>query len=116
MRMAAGIIAIGLSLIMLMQSCTITGLSGISEDTGMGEAGALGMGVAIMMFFGGAFVFGLPTVAMVIFLLAFVASLAGKEHFPDMEIWGYVCLVLAALAFFGRRKKHSPKEGGSEAE
>ncbi|MBU3262205.1 hypothetical protein KPG71_19495, partial [Roseovarius sp. PS-C2] len=62
MKIAVGIIGITLALIALLQSCTITGLSGISEDQATGEAGAFGMMTAFLMFFGGAFAFGLPRI------------------------------------------------------
>jgi len=39
MKIAVGIIALVLSMVALMQFCTITGLSGITNDSAVGEAG-----------------------------------------------------------------------------
>jgi len=100
MKIAVGIIGIALALIALVQSCTITALSGITEDQATGEAGSLGMVTAFLMFFGGAFAFSLPRVAQVFFGLAFLASIPARENFPDMWVWGIVSAVLAGLLFF----------------
>lgn len=105
MKIAVGIIGLFLSLIALMQSCTITGLSGLADDQAVGEAGALGMATAILMFFGSAFSFGLPKVARVLFLLAFLVSIPAREAFPDMWVWGVASLILGVLLVFVKTKK-----------
>ncbi|RDC68891.1 hypothetical protein DLJ49_19585 [Rhodovulum sp. 12E13] len=107
MKIAVGIIGITLALIALMQSCTITGLSGIVEDEATGEAGAMGMLTAFLMFFGGAFAFGVPRVAQVFFGLAFLASIPARENFPDMWVWGIISAILAGLLFFHKKPKKS---------
>lgn len=113
MKIAVGIIGIFLSLIVLMQSCTITGLSGLTEDELTGQAGAVGMLSALLMFFGGAFAFGLPRVAQFVFLASFLVSIPARKEFPDMFIWGIASLVLAALLIVAVKK---PKEKNVEHE
>jgi hypothetical protein len=70
----------------------------------------IGMLVGVLLFIGGAFSFGLPLVAAIIFALAgvfaFLASTSGT--FGDIVVWGFIALALAATAFFtwraGKRK------------
>lgn len=113
MKIAVGIIGIALALIALMQSCTITGLSGLAEDQAAGEAGALGMLTALLMFFGGAFAFGVPRVAQILFVAAFFVSIPARENFPDMWVWGIISAALAVLLFFHKKSVEgkSPQEG-----
>lgn len=107
MKIAVGIIGITLGLIALMQSCTITGLSGIVEDEVTGEAGAMGMITALLMFFGGAFSFGVPRAAQVFFGLAFLVSIPARDNFADMWVWGIISAILAGLLFFHKKPKES---------
>ena len=100
MKIAVGVIGLVLSMIALMQSCTITGLSGLANDSTMGNAGSLGVLTAILMFFGAAFSFGLPKVARVLFALSFFVSIPARSAFPDMWIWGFVSLILGLLLMF----------------
>ena len=97
MKMAVGIIGLVFSMIALVQSCTITGLSSLADKQDVGQAGAVGMLTAILMFLGAAFTFGLPKVARVLFALSFFASIPAREHFPDMWIWGIVSAILCVL-------------------
>lgn len=107
MKIAVGIIALAFSLIALLQSCAVTGLSGAVGQTSSQEAGGIGMLVAVAMFFGGAFSFGVPKVASVMFGAAFGLSLLARKDFPDMQIWGYLALILGVLLllFSGSKKK-----------
>lgn len=102
MKIAVGIIGLVLSMIALMQSCTITGLSGLAKNTQFGEAGAFGVLTSFLMFFGAAFSFGLPKVARVLFVLGFLASIPARKTFPDMWIWGVACLILGILLMLSR--------------
>lgn len=104
MKIAVGIIALVLSMIALMQSCTVTTLSGLADDVESSGAGALGMMTAILMFFGGAFSFGLPKVARIIFALGFLVSIPARAEYPDMLIWGIASLILGVLLFFIKNK------------
>lgn len=112
MKIAVGIIALVFSMIALLQSCTIRGLSGMANDEQIGQAGALGMLTATLMFFGGAFSFGLPRVARVLFALGFLASIPARKHFPDMWVWGIACAILAVLLSFVKSAKVS--QNGAE--
>lgn len=103
MKIAVGIIGITLAIIALVQSCTLTGLSNLVEDEASGEAGAMGMLTAFLMFFGGAFAFGVPRVAQVLFVLGFLASIPARENFPDMWLWGIISAVLAGLLFLHKK-------------
>lgn len=115
MKIAVGIIALVLSMIALLQSCTITGLSGLANDEQVGQAGALGMLTAILMFFGGAFSFGLPGVARVLFVLGFLASIPAREQFPDMWVWGIASAILAGLLLFVKSPKASSSNANSKS-
>lgn len=115
MKIAVGIIAIFFSLIALLQSCALTGLSNIAEDEATAEAGLMGTLVALFMFFGGAFSFALPTVARVMFLIGFAMSwLGNREDFPDLVVWGWVSLILAALISFFIRSEGKQQSGKPE--
>jgi hypothetical protein len=111
MKIAVGIIGMFLGLLVLLQSCTVAAGSGLLQDKATSGAGAIGMLVGVLFFIAGAFSFGLPLVAAVIFavagLFAFLAATQGT--FGDITIWGVVALVLALMAFFawrsGRKKK-----------
>ena len=108
MKIAVGIIGLVLSMMALLQSCTLTGISGISGDTSIQQASSLGMLAAILMFFGGAFSFGLPKVARVVFVLSFLASIPARKAFPDMWVWGFASLFLSLLLLFVTTRQ-SPK-------
>jgi hypothetical protein len=103
MKIAVGIIALVLSMMTFLQSCTITGLSGMVEDTATAQAGASGMATGFLMFLGGAFAFGAPRVARVLFVFAFFVSIPAWKDFPDMRVWGIICLILAVLLFFQQK-------------
>lgn len=115
MKIAVGIIGIFFSLVALLQSCTITGLSSLADNAQVGAAGSMGMLVSLLMFAGGAFAFGIPVVARVLFVLGFLLSLFAKKDFPDMMIWGWLSLALAVLLSFGAKAKGSEKSSGSRA-
>jgi hypothetical protein len=109
MKIAVGIIGLALSMIALLQSCAITGLSGLANDQAVGEAGAMGMVTAFLMFFGGAFSFGLPGVARVLFALGFLASIPARESYPDMWVWGIASAGLGGLLLFVKSTKKDSK-------
>ena len=76
----------------------------MTKDEAVLQASSLGMLTALLMFFGAAFAFGLPRVAQVLFGLAFLVSIPARDEYPDMWVWGIVCLVLGCLLFFVRPK------------
>lgn len=108
MKIAVGIIAIMLSLLVMLQSCTIGTASHMLGDQNTSEAGAMGLFAGLLLFFGGAFAFGLPVVSACLFTLAGLMALLGAAEFPDLTIWAVIAFGLAALSFFawrsGKRK------------
>lgn len=108
MKIAIGIIGLMLGLLVLLQSCTVGTASHMIGNEAGGDAGALGILAGMLLFVGGAFAFGLPIVSTVTFTLAGLIAFAGSAEFPDLQIWGFVSLGMAALAFFawrsGRKK------------
>ena len=110
MKLAIGIIAIACSFMAFLQSCTVTGLSELAGEQSIQAAGAFGALTAFLMFLGGAFTFGLPGVARVLFFLSALASVPAREEFPDSVLWGGLSLVLCVLLIVFVRK---PKEGAS---
>lgn len=103
MKIAVGIIAIMLSLLVMLQSCTVGTASHIVGDQTTSEAGAMGLFAGLLLFFGGAFAFGLPVVSACLFTLAGLMALIGAAEFPDLTIWANVAFVLAGLSFFAWR-------------
>jgi apolipoprotein N-acyltransferase len=109
MKIATGIIAIMLGLLVILQSCTISTLSSVTENQATFDAGAAGIFTGFLLFVGGAFAFGLPFVAMIVFALAGLVALLGINEFPDLKSWAGVSVVMALLAFVAwrsDRKKH----------
>jgi hypothetical protein len=105
MRVATGIIAIVLSLVVGAQALLVTGLSNMANDEQSAGEGGVGVFVAILLFLGGAFAFGLPQVSIVLLLIAGVLGLAVSANYGDLAVWGVASLILAAMAFFGWRGK-----------
>lgn len=103
MKIALGIIAIMLGILVLLQSCTVGTASHLTGDAATTDAGMLGILAGLLLFVGGAFAFGLPIVSTVIFVLAGLIALAGSTEFPDLKIWGFVSLGMAVMAFFAWR-------------
>ena len=110
MKVAVGIIGITLAMIAFLQSCTVGGLSNIAGEEAVAGAAALGGLTAFFMFLGGAFSFGLPGVARVLFALAFLVSIPARKDFPDMWVWGIVSALLGCLLWFTRTKKSKETE------
>lgn len=103
MRIAVGITGIVLSFVSFLQSGILTFASSFAQEQALGEAGAVGMLMAFLMFLGGAFSFGVPKVALVMFIFTFLLSFVAKDAFPDAAFWGYVNLALGGLlAKFGQ--------------
>lgn len=111
MRIATFVIGLFVSLVILLQSCTIYGLGSIGESFGSTEAGeisgsgAVGILAALAAFVATAFVLRMPTVSLLLYVIAalfgFAASASG---FSDMRIWGIGMLILAGMSYWGRRE------------
>lgn len=119
MRIATLILSIVVFGIISFQSCAAFALGGLADSMsdGKGEQAASGAGgilVAIVTLVALAFVWGLPFVSMILYIIAALSAFAtAAMGFPDMNIWGFVLLVLAVLSFFGwreKRKKRAPAE------
>lgn len=104
MKIAVGIISIGISIFVMVQAMAITGLSNLAEQETMQQAGSVGVLVALLIFVGGAFTFGLPKAAGFIFVIAAILAFMISSDFPDMGIWGVFALVFGLLAFLASRK------------
>jgi hypothetical protein len=104
MKIAIGIIGIGISIFVMLQAMAIAGLGGLAEEEAMQQAGSVGVLVAFLVFVASAFTFGLPKVAGVIFFVAALLGFMVSSDFPDMGVWGGVALVLGVLAFIAGRK------------
>ncbi len=117
MKIAIGIISMFLGLLVLLQSCTVGTASHMLGEQATADAGAVGMLVGLLYFIGGAFSFGLPVVAMVVFaiasLLAFAAGASGS--FSDMTVWAVVAIILAVGAFFTWRSARKAKAAMNNA-
>lgn len=105
MRIATGIIGLVFSVGMFLQTMAVYGLSNLGDDDATTQAGAVGLLAAFLMFVGGALVFGLPRLALVVFVLSALSAFAGSGDFPDLAYWGGLALVLAAMSFLGWRGK-----------
>ncbi|MCT4553231.1 MAG: hypothetical protein N4A53_00935 [Pelagimonas sp.] len=109
MKIALGIVGILLSLIVMMQSCTITGLSGLADNAETGAAGAIGLISGFIFFVAAALSFSLPRAAGVTFLLSALLASAGAQDFPDLAIWAAIAGVMGVMAFLtgylAKRKK-----------
>ena len=86
MKIAVGIIGIGISIFVMLQAMAIAGLGGLAEEEAMQQAGSVGVLVALLMFVASAFTFGLPKVAGVIFVVAALLAFMVSGDFPDMGV------------------------------
>ncbi|MGD9744326.1 MAG: hypothetical protein AB7V53_16910, partial [Dongiaceae bacterium] len=100
MKIAVGIIGIVIGLLALLQSCVATTAGRLAQKPEMVQAASLGVGAAFFTFIAGAFAFGLPLVAAIIFVLAALMAFMAAGAFPDMGIWGAVDIILAAMSLF----------------
>lgn len=116
MKIATGIIAMLLGLIVLLQSCTVGTASHLIGNQASSDAGAAGVGAGFLIFVGGAFAFALPAVSVFIFAAAGLLALTGAADFPDLQVWAVFSGILAAMALVGwhsdRKKKRTPAVAG----
>lgn len=110
MKIAVGIIGIGVSIFVMLQAMAVAGLGGLAEEEAMQQAGSVSILVAFFMFVASAFTFGLPKAGGIIFIIAAVLAFLVSGDFPDMGIWGALGLVLGLLAIFAGRKAASGKK------
>jgi len=106
MRIAVLIIALCLTMLVGLQSCAVfVGGSAIGQETSA-QGGAVGLLIAIFFIIGAAFALKVPFISTIVFGLAALLGLAvgATTDFKDMQIWGGVSLVLAALSYLGIRE------------
>jgi hypothetical protein len=115
MKIATGIIAIMLGLLVLMQSCTIGAGSSLLGDQATADAGAVGIIAGFLLFVGGAFSFGLPMIGGIVFLAAALVAFTGIEQFPDLQVWAVMSFILAVMAFFAARSDRKKKNTSAKA-
>ena len=115
MKIATGIIGLMIGLLVLVQSCTATTAARFAGREELIQAGSVGVLAAFLTFVAGAFAFGLPFVAMVLFIIAGLLGFLASGAFTDMAIWGTVDMILALMAFFAwrsaRKAKQAPEAG-----
>lgn len=120
MKIATGIIAMLLGMLVLLQSCTIGTASHMIGDKASADAGGIGLIAGFLIFVGGAFAFGLPFISMIVFALAGLLALVGAAEFPDLRVWAVACAILALMAFFawrtGRKTKSRPASLSTQPE
>lgn len=108
MRIAVLILGLILGAIMFFQTFLVYSLSGVANDRGAGESGAVGLLMALIWLVACALVIPLPIVSTIAFVLAGLLGFAAADNFPDLQIWGGISLVLAILSlvgWFGKRKQ-----------
>lgn len=111
MKIAVGIIGIGVSIFVMLQAMAVAGLGGLSEEETMRQAGSVSILAAFLMFIAAAFTFGLPKVGGVIFIISAILAFLVSGDFPDMAIWGSLGIILGVLAVLAGRKSKNEKKG-----
>lgn len=112
MRIAAMIIALGLMLVVGLQSCAVFVGGSAIEDQATSDGGALGIFVALLFLIGAAFVLAFPLASFIAFTLAGIVGLGGgaSTEFTDLTIWGIVSFVLAVLSLLAIREKRKKSQ------
>jgi len=112
MRIATLILSIVVFVLMSLQSCSAAFLGSMADSLGsekgeqIATAGGGGILVSIVALIALAFVWGFPLVSMILYFIgALLAFATASMGFNDMQIWGFVLLVLGAFSFLGWREK-----------
>ncbi len=103
MKVATGTIGLIVGLLVLLQSCTLTGAAALGQNASMTEAGQVGMLVGFLFFVGGAFAFGVPLVGAIVFALASLLGFGLAGDFEDMGVWAVIALILGAMSLWSWR-------------
>jgi hypothetical protein len=111
MRIAGGIIAIFLALIVLVQSLA----AGVADsiDKSGGSGGSFGFFVAILFVVAGALLIGgVMKGALGTWLAAGVLAWIGAASsiFTDLWVWGFVAFVYAISCYWGYRRAKRPSQ------
>lgn len=112
MKVAVGIIGILLGLVSMLQSCAVATGGSIAANQDLAGAGSVGVLVGLLFFVGGAFAFGLPLVAAIVFVVGSLFAFLAANAFPDMRIWAFADIILGVMAFSAWRRSRTPKATG----
>lgn len=111
MRIATGVIALVIMLVVGVQSCMVTGLGSLGQDEDLAGGGAIGVLVGFLFLLGGAFSFARPKISMVVFgiaaLFGFIGSTTG---FSDLSVYAWASLILACMSYFGDKELRKKQE------
>lgn len=110
MKVALGIIGIGLSVLVMLQSIVFDGVDSLIQEEVL-YAGSVGVLVAFLIFVAAAFSFRLPLVGGVIFAISGFLAFSISAIFPDMAFWGSTSLILGTLAGFSGWKERVASRG-----
>ena len=110
MRIAVGIIALVLGIVVTLQALAVFGLSNIANDQLTMESAAVAILMGALIFVGGAFSFGLAGLAQLIFVVCVLLSFVADDKVPDAALWRVACLVLALLLLFRGEKAAQQKQ------
>lgn len=103
MRIAVLVIALCLTLIVGLQSCTVLVGGSVTENPDMASGGSMGLLLAILFIAGAGFVMALPRVSAVLFGIAAVLGYGAAQTTPfsDLTIWALVAAGLGVMSYFG---------------
>ena len=115
MRVAVLILGLILGALMFFQTVLVGALSGVASnlDTqnvaarASGDAAAMGVAMALLWLVACALVIPVPVVSAVFFSVAGLVGIANAKAFPDLQVWGVISFVLAAMSvigWFGKRR------------
>lgn len=100
MRIAVMVIALCLTAVVGLQSCTVMVDGHLSQNEGLRGGGASGILIALCFTLGAAFAIGLPRISQIIFsVAAAIGFLVGAENgFADLKFRGVVSLSLCLMS------------------
>lgn len=104
MRIAVLVIGLFLGVIVFLQACTATALSGVAESE---DSTAAGVFVPLFFVVGSAFALRHPKVSVWAFIIAagWAFLVAASSIYQDMWVWGFLSIILAIMSWFGHRGK-----------
>lgn len=106
MRIAVLVIALCLTLIVGLQSCTVLVSGNMAQRPDVASGGSMGLLLAILFIAGAGFVMALPRVSVVLFGVAMLVGFAAAQATPfsDMNIWALVAAGLGLMSYFGHEE------------
>jgi hypothetical protein len=101
MRVAVLILGLILGAFMFFQTFLVYSLSGVTSNSRTGEAGAIGLFMALLWLVACALVIPIPLVSAAVFTVAGILGFAMSSNFPDLAYWGGISIILAVLSLIG---------------